>query len=129
MPMSHSASSSPTPSSTSRVMMRGLIGPDLLQEDCRSGPSHDDWRKTCLIECCRSYRMPPKKLGTVRLRSRKDATTFVVPPTTLSRSPLYVRWATFRFHMCRGTCPEARLERLFSLTNDAQRRDRHGSRE
>ena len=30
--------------------MTGLIGPDLRREDCRSGPSHDDWRKTCLME-------------------------------------------------------------------------------
>jgi len=30
--------------------MTGLIGPDLRREDCWSGPSHDDWRKTCLME-------------------------------------------------------------------------------
>src|SRR5215831_12753885 len=46
MPMSQSASSSPTPRSTSRVMMTGLIDPDLRREDCWCGPSHDDWRKT-----------------------------------------------------------------------------------
>src|SRR5215471_20797753 len=53
MPMSQIASSAPTPRSTSRVMMTGLIGPDLQREDCWSGSSHDDGRKTCLWESCR----------------------------------------------------------------------------
>src|SRR5215472_15716482 len=53
MLMSQIASSSPTPRSTSRVMMTGLIGPDLQREDCWSGSSHYDWRRTCLME---SYR-------------------------------------------------------------------------
>src|SRR6516165_10271106 len=52
MPMSQIASSSPTPRSTSRVMMTGFIGPDLRQEDCWSGPSHDHWGKTCPMESC-----------------------------------------------------------------------------
>src|SRR6516162_2613159 len=34
------------------LMTAGLIGPDLRREDW-SGPSHDDWRKTCLIQSCR----------------------------------------------------------------------------
>src|SRR5262249_61142576 len=68
MPMSPSASSSPTPSSTSRVMMTGLIGPDLRREDCWSGPSHDDWRKTCLMESWN----PAEKLGISHGRSSKD---------------------------------------------------------
>src|SRR5215468_9742696 len=70
MPMSQSASSSPTPRSTSRVMMTGLIGPDLRREDCWSGPSHDDWRKACLLESCRWN--PAEKLGISHGRSSKD---------------------------------------------------------
>src|SRR5262245_29396395 len=61
MYMSQSASSSPTPKSTSRVMMTGLIGPDLRRADCWSGPSHNDWRKTCLMESCRG--ILPKNLA------------------------------------------------------------------
>src|SRR5262249_3254070 len=70
MPMSQSASSSPTLRSTSRVMMTGLIGPDLRREDCWSGPSHDDWRNTCLMECCRCN--PAKKPGISDGPSSKD---------------------------------------------------------
>src|SRR5262249_15991656 len=44
MPMSQSASSSPTPRTTSRVMMTGLIGPDLRQEDWPR-PSHHEWTR------------------------------------------------------------------------------------
>src|SRR5215471_5779920 len=58
MLMSQIASSSPTPRSTSRVMMTGLIGPDLHREDCWSGSSHDDWRKTCLMESCPNLAYP-----------------------------------------------------------------------
>src|SRR5215475_12181007 len=70
MPMSPSASSGPTPTSTSTVMMTGLIGPDLRREDCWSGPSHDDWRNTCLMECCRCN--PAEKLGISHGQSNKD---------------------------------------------------------
>src|SRR5215472_10066665 len=59
MPTSQIASSSPMPRSTSRVMMMGLIGPDLQREDCWSGSWHDDWRDTCLMESCRkTWRIP-----------------------------------------------------------------------
>src|SRR6516165_11638078 len=57
MYMSQSASSSPTPRSTSRVIMTGLIGPDLRREDCWSGPSHDDWRNV-VSAICSSARRP-----------------------------------------------------------------------
>src|SRR5215510_2461903 len=83
MPMSQSASSSPTPRSTSRVMMTGLIGPDLRREDCWSGPSHDDWRKTCRMESCRWN--PAEKLGISHGRSGKDGYhIYRVPPTILN---------------------------------------------
>src|SRR5215469_8543217 len=73
MPMSQIASSGPTPRSTSRVMMTGLIGPDLRREDCWSGSSHDDWRKTSA-----------EKLGVSNGRSSKDGTTFYrLPPMLL----------------------------------------------
>src|SRR5215831_14277938 len=79
MYMSQSASSSPTPRSTSRVMMTGLIGPDLRREDW-SRPSHDDWRKTCLMESCRW-----KSHG----RSSKDGYhIYRVPPTISLGFPL-----------------------------------------
>src|SRR5215469_18094361 len=65
MPMSQIASSGPTPRSTSRVMMTGLIGPDLRREDCWSGSSHDDWRKTSA-----------EKLGVSNGQSSKDGTIF-----------------------------------------------------
>src|SRR5262249_8491182 len=70
MYMSQSASSSPTPRSTSRVMMTGLIGPD-LRRDCSSGSSHDDWRKTCLMESWRKNLAYPTD-GRVR-----TVTTFI----------------------------------------------------
>src|SRR5215813_4347376 len=86
MYMSHSATSSPTPRSTSRVMMTGLIGPDLRREDW-SRPSHDDWRKTCLMESCRWN--PAEKLGISHGRSSKDGYhIYRVPPTILWPSPL-----------------------------------------
>src|SRR5262249_15112711 len=82
MYMSQSASSSPTPRSTSRVMMTGLIGLDLRREDW-SGPSHDDWRKTCLMESCRWN--PAEKLGISHGRSSKDGYhIYRVPPTILN---------------------------------------------
>src|SRR5215469_2194467 len=91
MPMSPSASSSPTPSSTSRVIMTGLIGPDLRREDCWSGPSHDDWRKTCLIESCRWN--PAEKLGISHGRSGKDGYhIYRVPPTILWPFPLRMQF-------------------------------------
>src|SRR5262249_36464932 len=67
MYMSQSASNSPTPRSTSRVMMTGLIGPDLRREDCWSGPSHDDWRKTCLMESWRKTWHIPRTVERARL--------------------------------------------------------------
>src|SRR5262244_2814825 len=86
MYMSQSASSSPTPRSTSRVMMTGLIGLDLRREDW-SGPSHDDWRKTCLMESCRWN--PAEKLGISHGRSSKDGYhIYRVPPTILWPFPL-----------------------------------------
>src|SRR5215831_2364089 len=86
MPISQSASNSPTPSSTSRVIMTGLIGPDLRREDCWSGPSHDDWRKTCLMESCRWN--PAEKLGISHGRSSKDGYhIYRVPPTILWSFP------------------------------------------
>src|SRR5215468_2837491 len=79
MYMSPSASSSPTPRSTSRVMMTGLIGPDLRRADCWSGPSHDDRRKTCLMESCDG--IPAEKLGISHGRSSKDGYhIYRVPP-------------------------------------------------
>src|SRR5262249_19643666 len=74
MYMSQIASNSPTPRSTSRVMMTGLIGPDLRREDCWSGPSHDDWRKTCLMESWRKTWHIPSKHGYY---------IYGVPPTIL----------------------------------------------
>src|SRR6516225_8699464 len=91
MPMSQSASSSPTPRSTSRVMMTGLIGPDLRREDCWSDPSHDDWRKTCLMESCRWN--PAEKLGISHGRSGKDGYhIYRVPPTILWSFPLRMQF-------------------------------------
>src|SRR5262249_4817926 len=78
---------SPTPRSTSRVMMTGLIGPDLRREDCWSGPSHDDWRKTCLMESCDG--IPAEKLGISHGRSSKDGYhIYRVPPTISLGFPL-----------------------------------------
>src|SRR5215510_15190686 len=86
MYISQSASSTPTPRSTSRVMMTGLIGLDLRREDW-SGPSHDDWRKTCLMESCRWN--PAEKLGISHGRSSKDGYhTYRVPPTISLGFPL-----------------------------------------
>src|SRR5215831_13735546 len=70
MAISQSASSSPTPRSTSRVMMTGLIGPDLRREDCRSGPSHDDRRTTCLMESCRKTRSSQDGTTSIACRPR-----------------------------------------------------------
>src|SRR5215469_16684671 len=91
MPMSPSASSSPTPSSTSRVIMTGLIGPDLRREDRWSGPSHYDWRKTCLMESCRWN--PAEKLGISHGRSGKDGYhIYRVPPKILWSFPLRMQF-------------------------------------
>src|SRR5215510_13005757 len=85
MYISQSASSTPTPRSTSRVMMTGLIGLDLRREDW-SGPSHDDRRKTCLMESCRWN--PAEKLGIAHGRSGKDGYhIYRVPPTILWSFP------------------------------------------
>src|SRR5262249_24104600 len=69
MLMSQSASSSPTPRSTSRVMMTGLSRPEFRREDCWSGPSHDAWRLVLWN--------PAEKLGISHGRLRKDGTTFI----------------------------------------------------
>src|SRR5262245_23887487 len=75
-----------SPRSTSRVMMTGLIGLDLRREDW-SGPSHDDWRKTCLMESCRWN--PAEKLGISHGRSSKDGYhIYGVPPTISLGFPL-----------------------------------------
>src|SRR5215472_17269869 len=70
MLMSQIASSNPTPRSTSRVMMTGLIGPDLQREDYWSGSSHDDCARLVLWN-------PAEKLGISHGRSSKDGTTFI----------------------------------------------------
>src|SRR5262245_48313300 len=91
MPMSQSASSSPTPRSTSRVMMTGLIGPDLRRGDCWSGPSHDDWRKTCLMESCRKTWHIPRTVEQGRYHIYRVPPTFCGPRRVLSQGVAAVR--------------------------------------
>ena len=72
------------------MMMTGLIGPDLRREDCWSGPSHDDWRKTCLMEDCDG--IPAEKLGISYGRSSKDGYhIYRVPPTEIARVHIALR--------------------------------------
>src|SRR5262249_46928630 len=101
MYMSQSASSSPTPRSTSRVMMTGLIGPDLRRENCWSGPSHDDWRKICLMESRNG--IPAEKLGISHGRSSKDGYhIYRVPPTISLGFPLLKNCGSRHTRRCLG---------------------------
>src|SRR6516165_8410683 len=70
MYMSQIASSSPTPRSTSRVMMTGLIGPDLRQRTV--GLVHRTTTGARLVVW-----NPAEKLGISHGRSSKDGTTFI----------------------------------------------------
>src|SRR5262249_45052124 len=86
MYMSHSASSSPTPRSTSRVMMTGLIGPDLRREDWWSGPSHEDWRKFCRESCRITWHYPTNG------RVRTVTTLIACRPRILCSFPLHMQF-------------------------------------
>src|SRR5215471_1446409 len=90
MAMSPSASSSPTPRSTSRVMMTGLIGPDLRREDCWSDPSHERLAQDLSYGILPMENPLPKNLAkTSHGRSSKDGYhIYRVPPTISLGFPL-----------------------------------------
>jgi hypothetical protein len=54
--------------------MKGLIGPDLRRDDCWSGSSHDDWRKTFLMEflrwnfCRKTRHIPGRSREVLKLK-------------------------------------------------------------
>src|SRR5215831_16260784 len=86
---SQSASSSTTPRSTSRVMMTGLIGPDLRRVDCYIARQR---RKTCLMEI-RADGNPAEKLCISHGRSSKDGYhIYRLPPTILWSFPLRMQF-------------------------------------